>query len=164
MIELKEITWANARKVVNLKVAPDQVGLVASNANSMADAYCELKDGSSTYPLAIHKDDEVVGFLMYEYTDNVDRDPEDDGFLSPNDYYHLYRLMIDENHQNKGYGRLAMKQLIDRLHKQTDNTANELFICYCPENVVGKKFYESFGFVDTGQVVDGENITRLVLK
>ena len=164
MITLKEITWANARKVVNLKVAADQIGLVASNANSMADAYCELKDGSSTYPLAIHKDDEVIGFLMYEYTDNVERDPADDGFLSTKEYYHLYRLMIDEQHQNKGYGRMAMEKLIDHLRSQTDNSADELFICYCPENAVGKKFYESFGFADTGQVVEGENITRLVLR
>ena len=40
----------------------------------------------------------------------------------------------------------------------------KIFICYCPENAVGKKFYESFGFKDTGLVVDGENITKLDLK
>ena len=161
MIELKEITYENFEKVLKLKVAKHQEDFVASNPYSLAEAYCSLKQDK--YPnivLAIANDDEVVGFLMYEYCPSKDRD-EDEEYFQNAPYYHLFRYMIGEQYQDKGYGRVAMERLIEHMKTRPQGPADAIFICYCPPNVVAKKFYESFGFKDTGQIVDGEYITKL---
>jgi len=169
MIELKEITYENAGSVLKLKVAKDQEDFVASNDYSLAQAYCSLKEDK--YPntaLAIANGEEIVGFLMYEYcpylSERDDRDEDDDNeeeYFQEEPYYHLFRYMIGEQYQDKGYGRVAMEKLIEHMKKRPQGPADAIYICYCPPNVVAKKFYEAFGFEDTGQVVDGEYITRL---
>ena len=168
MIELKEITYENVGKILKLKVSKDQEDFVASNSYSLAQAYCSLK--GDKYPftaLAIVNGGEVVGFLMYEYCpilaerDEVDEDDEE--YFQDEPYYHLFRYMIGEEYQDKGYGRVAMEKLIDHMKERPQGSADAIYICYCPPNTVAKKFYDSFGLADTGQVVDGEYITRLAI-
>ena len=165
MIELKEITYENFVDVLKLRVEKDQEDFVASNSYSLAEAYCSLKESPiPDTPLAIVHEEEVVGFLMYEYC-GIQRDDgeDDDEYLQETPYYHLFRYMVDKKHQGKGYGRLAMERLIEHIKTKPQGEADGFFICYCPENGVAKKFYESFGFVDTGQVIDDENIMRLAI-
>jgi len=163
MIELKEITWDNFDAVIKLKVAESQKDFVANNMYSLAQAYCSLKeDECPDTVLAIVNGEEVVGFLMYEYC-SPESDRDDDDYFQASPYYHLFRYMIGEQYQGKGYGKVAMERLIDHMKTSPQGPADAIFICYCPPNVVAKKFYESFGFEDTGQVVDGEYITRLAI-
>jgi len=173
MIELKEITYENAGKVLKLKVAKNQEDFVASNDYSLAQAYCSLKEDKHPFTaLAIANGEEIVGFLMYEYcpclSERDDRDEDEDEDEDDNEeyfqdepYYHLFRYMIGEQYQDKGYGRVAMEMLIEHMKKRLQGSADAIYICYCPPNIVAKKFYDSFGFVDTGQIVGGEYITRL---
>jgi len=166
MIELKEITWENSDTVMKLKVAESQKNFVSDNMYSLAQAYCSLKEDKHPFTaLAIANGEETVGFLMYEYcppeSEREDIEEDDDEYFQAAPYYHLFRYMIGEQYQDKGYGRIAMERLIDHMKTRPQGPADAIFICYCPPNVVAKKFYESFGFVDTGQVVDGEYITRL---
>ena len=169
MIELKEITYENIEKILELKVAKHQEDFVSNNVYSIAEAYCSLKEDK--YPhtaLAIADGEETVGFLMYEYCpslperDDRDEDNEEEYFQDA-PYYHLFRYMIGEQHQDKGYGRVAMEKLIEHMKGRPQGPADAIYICYSPPNVVAKKFYEAFGFEDTGQVVDGEYITRLAI-
>jgi diamine N-acetyltransferase len=71
---------------------------VASNLYSLA----ESKFQSNMKPLAIYHDEVMVGFLMYGI------DPDDDN-------YWVYRLMVDREFQRKGYGKGAMKLLLEHL-------------------------------------------------
>lgn len=65
-VTLREITAETVRSVTALAVAPAQLGYVASNANSIAEAYFEPK----AWFRAVAAGEELVGFVM------VYRDPE----------------------------------------------------------------------------------------
>lgn len=87
-VQLREITAETVRQIIKLEVAPDQHQLVASNAVSIAQAYFEPK----AWFRAIYANEEPVGFIML--FDDPDK-PE----------YFLWRLMVADGHQRKGYGR-----------------------------------------------------------
>ena len=71
-------------------------------------------------------------------------------------------LMIAAAHQGRGHGRSAVLQAIDRIREVP--SAQELKVSVAPDegNAVG--FYERLGFVDTGEVHDGEMVFVLPLR
>ena len=71
--------------------------------------------------------------------------------------------MIDNAHQNKGYGRQAMNLLIAEAKKGKHGSADAFYTSVYPESQMTPKFYGSFGFVKTGEVDDGEDVMRLEL-
>ena len=141
---LREITAETVRAITSLEVAPSQVGCVAPNAISIAQAYFEPK----AWFRAIYADDDPVGFIMLD-----DDDDEAE--------YYLWRLMVAADHQSKGYGRRAVELLVDYVRTRPD--ATELLTSYVPDDVGPMRFYQKLGFVETGEVDDGEVVTRLVL-
>lgn len=143
MITLREITPENYRAVFALKVAPGQEGFVANNVYSLAQA----KVLTQAVPLAIYADETPVGFVMYA--------PEEDGKFS------IWRYMIGAEHQQKGYGRAALKVVLEHLRTLA---AHEIALSYEPTNAVAARLYASFGFVETGEVDDGELVARLALN
>ena len=130
MITLREINRDNFHNVIGLSVFEGQEVFVASNIYSLAQA----KAQPECMPLAIYNDDTLVGFVMYcmDYEDKE---------------YWIYRLLIDRNHQKKGYGKFAMQQVIDRVKE--DKAYSKLYVSFQiePENTVAKTLYESLGFV-----------------
>jgi len=66
--------------------------------------------------------------------------------------YEIWQFMIDEKHQGKGYGRAAVKALID--HFKSSPAYDELFVAAFPENQAAVKLYESCGFALTGEILD----------
>jgi diamine N-acetyltransferase len=129
------------------KVAPDQQRFVAPNAYSLSEAVYSVPSGH-LYPLGIYDGETMVGFAMYE--DN--KSPE----TKERDAYFICRLMIGAEQQGKGYGRAAMLQLLEKISVEPD--CKQIGISYVPENEVGRKLYLSLGFVETGEIVDGEII------
>lgn len=145
MMTLREITPDNYRAIFALKVAPGQEGFVANNVYSLAQA----KVFAAAVPLAIYAEDTPVGFVMYT--------PEDAGKFS------IWRYMIGAEHQQKGYGRAALKVVLN--HLSTQNPAcREVVLSYEPANTVAARLYASFGFVETGEVDDGELVASLALN
>lgn len=143
-VELREITRENWRACVRLKVAPGQERMVATNAVSLAQSRYEPE----CVPLAVY-DGDMVGFVMYA------RDPEDQQIW-------VYRLMIDEAQQHRGYGRAALLRLIERLRALPD--CDSVSISYREDNEAARQLYASIGFHETGQVIDGEVVARLPLS
>ena len=141
MIQLKEITQDNFWEVISLKVGKDQ-NFVASNAISIAQS----KLFPSMIPLAIYNDQIIVGFLMYGI------DPDDNN-------YWIIRLMVDEKHQQNGYGRKAMEIIIDKIKE--DKNHYKIMISTNPENIVGINLYKKLGFESTGNIIDGEEVLEL---
>jgi diamine N-acetyltransferase len=146
-ITLREITRDNWRTCVALSVAPDQQRFVASNAKSLLQYF--YQDPTDTFvPFGIYDGDTMVGFTMYGQSD-----------LDGRTFWEIWRLMVDERYQRKGYGRAALLQMIalmrDRLRM------NEIYIMFLLDNSAAQTLYESVGFVDTGMVDDGEKIYRL---
>lgn len=143
-VSLREITKDTARAVMKLEVAPDQNDFVAPNSWSIAQAHFEPK----AWFRAIYADDDPVGFIML--FDDADK-PE----------YFLWRLMVAADHQAKGYGRRAVELLIDYVRSRPG--ATELLTSFVPGERGPEQFYRSFGFVDTGEIDDGEVVIRLTL-
>ncbi len=59
-VTLRRITRRNYRRIVGLKVKPEQKALIASNAVSMADAYFYKE----AWMRAIYLDETPIGFVM----------------------------------------------------------------------------------------------------
>lgn len=92
MVTLRAITAENFDAILGLQVGVDQRELVCSNAESIAQAYVQPE----CIPLAIYAVDTPVGFAMY----CVDRDDNE---------WWLYRLMVEETYQGRGYGRALFR-------------------------------------------------------
>jgi diamine N-acetyltransferase len=146
-VTLQPITDANVAAVCALKVAPHQASFVATNLWSLAQAYAAY---AIAWPRAIVAAEEPVGFLMLE----IDPD-EKDG--RP---FWLWRLMIDERHQRKGYGRQAIALVIEELRPRG---AQALYTSWVPGDGTPGPFYRGLGFEPTGEVDDGEIVARLEL-
>lgn len=141
-IELREITMENFRDCIHLSVAEDQKGFVASNMYSLAEAKA---DGVSN-PLAIYADDEMVGFIMY-WLD------------SESGIGYIDRLMVDARFQGRGYGRAAMREVLQRL--KSSPRCRRIRTSYAPQNTTAEALYESLGFNKNGQIDGGEVVTIL---
>lgn len=145
MVEFKKITRENYSECLNLKVAEHQKKFVASNVYSLAQAWVYYE---SAYPFAIYQEDIMVGFVMMGY-DKVD------------DTYDIWRFMIDEKYQNKGYGKSALELAIKYLVETFK--VKEIFLSFEPENHCARKLYKSIGFEETGELVDNEIVMKLIV-
>lgn len=143
-VSLREITSQTLYSILKLKVKPEQELFVATNSNSIAEAYFEPK----AWFRAIYSGETPVGFLML--FDDPDT-PE----------YYLWRFMIDSRYQRMGYGRQALKLLIE--HVRTRPNARELTTSYSTGEGSPEPFYERLGFANTGEIVDEEYVMKLIL-
>jgi len=143
-IILKEINAETVWSIMKLDVAENQKSFVAPNANSIAEAYFTKE----AWFRGIYDGDNPVGFVML-FADK--KKPE----------YSLWRLMVDQNHQRKGYGFLAMEQII--AHVKTLPGAKELLTSYVPGDDNPSPFYYKLGFEETGEWEEGEKVLKLDL-
>jgi len=144
-VQLAPISTANREAVLALTLAPDQEGFVASNAESLKEA----KRDRDARPRAVSVGERVVGFLMY------DASPDDDEAV-------IYRFMIDQAEQGRGYGRAGLQAALDEIGALKH--VRSISVCYMPENEGARRLYTSAGFVDEGLDEDGEMIARLLLR
>ncbi|ESX59983.1 N-acetyltransferase GCN5 [Mesorhizobium sp. LSHC422A00] len=128
-----------------MQLAADQIDFVASNAESLDEAET---DGDAR-PRVVMAGDRVVGFLMYEA-------PEDD------DEARIYRFMIDRVHQGQGYGKAALREVLDEIMRL--GHISHVSICYEPGNEAARRLYRAAGFVEEGPDEDGEMIADLALR
>jgi diamine N-acetyltransferase len=136
-----------------LAVRPDQTTFVATVAKSYADAAAD----PASHPImwGIYAADEPVGFVML--SDGAEPIEEEPGRWP----YGLWRLLIDARHQRRGYGRAALDLVVDYLATRPD--ATELFTSVVPGAGSALPFYERYGFVQTGEIDEGELVLRLAL-
>ena len=158
-ITLEKITYKNYIKVIwGLGVKREQRNFVATNANSLAEAYVAITNGAVALPFAICKNKKPIGFLMIGYGIETEEDwvNEDPAFVEiARKSYCLWRFMIDKRHQGKGYGRKAMQLALDYIRTLPCGKAESCWLSYEPENESAKKLYASFGFVELPQFYKG---------
>ena len=82
-------------------------------------------------PFGIYDDETPVGFCMIGF--GTDDDWEDAPDIARSNY-NLWRFMIDERYQGKGYGRAAMKQIVDYIASEPCGPAEYCWLSYEPEN------------------------------
>ena len=163
MIHLEKITPKNYWDIVCLKVAKSQKTFVASNKDSIVQAYAAIDSDCTAFPFGIFCDDKPVGFLMIGFNEAALYEFDED-IEAPEAYkncYTIWRLMIDKRYQKKGYGREALQLALDFIRTWPCGEAEQCAISWEPENEVASKLYHSFGFVENGEM-DGDEIVAVL--
>ena len=162
MVHLEELNKYNVWDVVELTVKKEQESFIASNEWSLVHAYVGNKTEGAVYPFGIFDDDKAVGFLMIAYDYGEVCDDPDAPEISKNNYF-LWRLMIDEEEQGKGYGRKAVELALAFIKTFPHGKADYCWIRYDKNNHAARRLYLSMGFQEIGEQDDDINaVIRLV--
>ncbi|CDD31462.1 gCN5-related N-acetyltransferase [Firmicutes bacterium CAG:94] len=84
------------------------------------------------------------------------------GFYELRNQYTLWKFLIDEKYQNKGYGKMALALGIEYMKKQYD--IKEMYTGVAIDNDVAERLYHSVGFQLTGLIENGMKELRYVCK
>lgn len=136
-IELRTIDKENMYDVIELEVSDEQKDFVAPNSFSLLQANYE----ENMYPFAIYRDNELVGFIMYDFDDEIGM-------------HGMCRFMVDKKFQNQGIGKAAMEKLFDKVIEKYGNV--KFYTSAEPYNTVALNLYKKLGFEDTGKIVYDE--------
>ena len=160
MVRLEKIDGKNVWKIINLHVGKEQENFVAPNDLSIIEAYVAITGNGHAFPFGIFEDDEPVGFLMigYDVDDSYENPPK-----IAHGNYSIWRLMIDEKYQNKGYGKEALRLALDYIKTFPCGTAEYCYLSYEPENIKAARLYSGFGFTENGEMDEDEIVAVLKL-
>ncbi|MNJ54133.1 Spermine/spermidine acetyltransferase [compost metagenome] len=142
MILLKAIDKNNWEECIQLKPSSNQERFIVSNLYSIAEA--QFLEGFKTK--AIYHGGIMIGFTMFGL------DPDDGN-------YWIYRFMIDERFQRRGYGHQAMQLVIDEIRNASDRTSI-LILGYKPDNEQARRLYAKTGFKEEGIAPWGEMLAK----
>lgn len=145
MIQLELVTERTFKKIVDMKLPPEQNCFVAPNVVSLAQAWLYYENAR---PYAICNDGNIVGFIMLDW---------DEGERTVG----IWRFMIAPEHQHKGYGRKAMEATI-KLAREAGNI-DLMHLSFVPNNKLAHDLYYSLGFRENGDVEDEEIVMILPL-
>jgi diamine N-acetyltransferase len=149
-VTLREVTPDNLEAIIALEVSNEQRDFVAANTKSIEQAQTHQE----AWLRAIYAGETPVGSVMLR-----DENLKDE--VTQNDYYFLWRLMIDKRYQNLGFGRRAMELLIEHIKRRPNATTLLSSFRDGPGSPEG--FYAKLGFERTGNELDGEVEIRLRL-
>ena len=141
-VTLQPITAETVREICRLETAEQQKTFVAPVAESIAEAYFDPRAEIR----AVYAGTAPVGFIQW-----TDRG----GGVA-----YLWRFLIDKAHQSQGYGRAAIEALMLDLRSRG---FTELTLSYVPAPKGPRGFYVGLGFVDTGEIDDGECVASRLL-
>ena len=147
-IELCDLSEENLQQCFNLKVADGQMQYIASNKDSWQTAN---ENKTVARPFALCCDGKLVGFTMFAFDEN---------YADPNDRYWLWRFMIDESLQGKGYGTAALQVIIQYFK---DHGANNIRLSTKDTNLHALSVYHKAGFKETGEMNGEEIVLQLDL-
>ncbi len=149
MVVLRALSESNREAIEALRVSPSQERFVSSVARSLAEA--AEHPGARALSWAVYADDTPVGFVMI--SDDVD---------GP-DYvpHYLWKLLIDERHQRKGFGTATLDLIVEYFRGRPGVEVVTTSAGQGDGSPIA--FYERYGFERTGDVHAGEVELRLGL-
>jgi len=149
-VGLREITGDNLKAILALHVTDRQREVYPrSNAYSIAEGHYP-PDDDPVWIRAVYAGDTPVGFLMT--SEAPDRGE-----------YFLWRLMIDADHQGKGYGSRAVELLMERI--KASPKATVLMTSHLNGDADAGTFYRKLGFEYTGEMLnEREHLMRKDLR
>nr|WP_243458269.1 GNAT family N-acetyltransferase [Sporosarcina sp. Te-1] len=145
-IGIHDVTVHNYREMLSLHVAPAQLHFIETPKQCLRDAaiWKEYR------PVGLYVDRQLVGFAMYGYF------PDE----AVNGRLWIDRILIDESHQGKGFGRLFMRALIEKLEDEYGR--QPIYLSVYQENEGAVHLYERLGFQFINELdINGEQIMRL---
>lgn len=156
-VHLRDIvTDADRERALTVEQGPGQDRFVASVAQSfehaIRDAHAEPRFWT------IEDGDEVVGFVMISDGIPEERVASDPELIGP---FFLWRLLIDRRQQRRGYGTAALDAVVEYVRGRPGGDV--LWTSAAQGEGTPQPFYERYGFVPTGDIVDDEVVLRLDL-
>ena len=146
MVSLRPITDANRAAVEALAVTPGQRRFVSGVRDSILEAADE-PDARALY-WAIYAEETPVGFVMIA-----------DEVGSPDYIAHfLWKLLIDEHHQHRGYGTATLDLIVEYFRSRGVGT---MWTSTGQGEGSPVTFYERYGFERTGELHGDEILLRL---
>ena len=133
MINLREITSKNLKSIIDLNVKEEQKDYVALNSVSIAQGHYS----KSAWFKGIFYDDRPVGFVMLDLIEEENK-------------CFLWRFMIDREYQGKGFGKIALTQVIDFVRSL--NLYTYIATSYVPAENGAGGFYKNFGFIESEEI------------
>lgn len=143
MLKLIDIDPGNWRS--GLQVAEQQKRYVADRTVMLARAYAYRRQRSRAF--IIYADETPVGMGLYYDLPDME-------------CYEFSQLFIDVRYQGRGYGKEAVKMVLDAM--KADGKYSKVSLCYIEGNEAARKLYESFGFAETERDED-EIVMELLL-
>lgn len=126
-IHFRDIDNTNKYAVREIKLRPEQENFI----ETVDECLEEANTYDEWHPVAIYYNEEIIGFAMY-------------GSFGPNKHTWIDRIIIDEKHQGKGFGKIAMMKLIDIVSKEY--RVNTIYLSIVEGNAVAYNLYKSIGF------------------
>jgi diamine N-acetyltransferase len=156
-VQLRDIvTEADKAAVLGLRRAPGQERFLGSMASHFEDAVTDATACPRYW--SVHDGPRLVGFVMISDGIPADVLAADDDLIGP---YYLWRLLVDEAYQGRGYGAATIDAVVDYL--RTRPGADVLWTSCVRGERSPQPFYERYGFVATGEIKWDEVVLRLDL-
>lgn len=152
-LRLEKVTADNVEAACQLKVRPDQDGLVKPVAWSLAQAYTTP---DIAWPRLIFDGEQLVGFVMAFFDVRFYPDDPNDTRLRSG----LWRLNIAADQQGRGYGRFAVEAVCEEIRRRGQTRATVTFV---PGEHGPEQFYFRLGFRLTGEKAEDEVVGELEL-
>ena len=71
------------------------------------------------------------------------------------------RLLIDKDHQGRGYGKQAVAKMVEEIKALPDRATDRIYTSIEPVNIAAEKAYRNVGFELTGEICGGEAVMFL---
>lgn len=140
-VKLVKIDESNFLDAFQLKVKKEQEKYVSSPIRSLAQAYVYY---TQCTPFGIYADDLMIGYVMVVYDFDLSE-------------YNIWHMMIDYNHQGKGYGQYALDKCLKYIMTKPFGSASTVVLTCNKENMPALHLYKKYGFTETGNN-DGDEI------
>jgi histidinol dehydrogenase len=147
-VTLRAVDDGNVDAIGKLQVATTQSTYIANNWKSLAQVSYMGTAGSA---YAIYADETPVGLTLL-WDSRIDPDEADRA-----DQLYIWRIMIDEAVQNRGYGKQAMALVIA---KAREMGVAQVALSHDPGNLAAGAFYKKLGFGYTGRL-NGDEVEMI---
>lgn len=156
-VQLRDIaTDADRAAVLQLRRAPGQERFLGSMESHFEDAVTDAKACPRMW--SVHDGTLLVGFVMISDGIPAETLAADDDIIGP---YYLWRLLVDEAFQGRGYGAATIDAVVAYLRTRP---GADILWTSCVQGDDGPlRFYERYGFVATGEIKWDEVVLRLDL-
>jgi diamine N-acetyltransferase len=159
-VELRDIaTEDDVEAVMGLRRGPGQDRYLGSMISHFEDAIADAKACPRMWSVHDGASGELVGFVMISDDIPEERLAADDEIVGP---YFLWRLLIDERFQGRGYGAATIEAIADYVAAKP-NGATLLTSCADGDGSP-LPFYIRHGFTHTGEQKWGEHLLALDLE
>ena len=147
-ITLQKIDENNFLDAFQLKLGQGQERFVSHPIRSLAQAYVYYHQCT---PFGIYCGDRMVGYVMVIYDYDLSE-------------YNIWHMMIDADHQGRGYGKAALEKCLDYIASKPFGDSKRVVLTCNVENAPALALYKGLGFAETGNSDEEEIELALELE